>query len=94
MPVRRNGTLDARWAFVIDANRLPLVPPNQPLLHLGYGLPAAAVSMTIVDGRVVCDRSGLVVSRVIPDRAHPRAPVASEPRSDVRVGVGVGVLTG
>jgi guanine deaminase len=45
--------------FVLDANRLPLVPANKPLVHLVYGLPAAAVSMTIVDGRVVCDRSGL-----------------------------------
>jgi cytosine/adenosine deaminase-related metal-dependent hydrolase len=46
--------------FVLDANRVPLVPANLPLLHLVYGLPTAAVSMTMVDGRVVWERdSGL-----------------------------------
>jgi cytosine/adenosine deaminase-related metal-dependent hydrolase len=45
--------------FALDANQPPLVPANNPLVHLVYGLPTAAVSMTIVDGRVVSDRSGL-----------------------------------
>jgi 5-methylthioadenosine/S-adenosylhomocysteine deaminase len=43
--------------FVLDANQVPLVPANQPLLHLVYGLPTSAVTMTMVDGRVVWDRS-------------------------------------
>jgi 5-methylthioadenosine/S-adenosylhomocysteine deaminase len=70
--------------FVLDANQVPLVPANNPLVHLVYGLPTAAVSMTIVDGRVVSDRSGLRcvdTSSLIDDarRAAARLGTAAAP---------------
>lgn len=66
--------------FVLDARRLPLVPANQPLLHLVYGLPTSAVSLTMVDGQVVWDSSGLRqvdTSSLVEDARRAAARVGS-----------------